>query len=408
MIVRSNGRDVAMQSSSPWPRAWPYSSLPPAELVGGGFTGSSSTPMDQAVGVPALLGVLLLLSQLAGGVPVKVYRGQAPNRTVADDTWQYDLLHDRPTTDGLGAFAFYADIVLSLAGAGYACVRKHPSRGRIAELEPVSAAKITPKRDNTGALVFQLRDGGRPETLGRREIIYIRGPALPGSPAGLSPIAAARLGISTGLKRQLFEARYFDTNAEPRVVLAFPERMDRKTAEGWVDMWDESHGGPENWHSTAAIGGGATATVLPINLKDAQFVESNQFTAAQIGGIFHVPLPFLNLGDNSPTEHDWKYLVTCGLGWILTAIGQALTQDRDLFPLQPDRSRRLLAEHVVDALTRADIKTRYEAYLKARQAGWLTANEIRAKENEPPDPRGDELQATPVGGAPNPGPNQDD
>jgi hypothetical protein len=35
----------------------------------------------------------------------------------------------------------------------------------------------------------------------------------------------------------------------------------------------------------------------------------------------------------------------------------------------------------------------------ARQAGWLTANEIRALENYPPVDGGDVLQVTPVGGA---------
>lgn len=400
MIVRSGGRDVELKSST-WPEAWPYSAVPPSELVGGGLYGASRTHLEQAVGIPALLSVMYRISVLTAGVPLKVYRGQSPQRVAATDSWQYELLHDRPTTDGIGALSFYADLAFSIAGAGYTAVRKWKSRGRVAELEPVDATKITPKRADDGRLVFELRDSGKPETLDKRDIIYIRGPAMPGSVVGLSPIAATRLGLTTALKRQLFEGRWYDKNAQAGVIMAFPEKMPQVEAEGWIDMWDERHQGPENWHSTGAIGGGAQVTVLPINLRDAQFVEANQFTAAQIGGMYGMTLPFLNMGENSPTPEDWHYLVVAGLGWILTAIGQAFTQDRDLFPLEPDPSRRMLAEHVLDALTKADMKTRYEAYLKARQAGWLTANEIRAKENEPPHPDGDELQATPVGGAPN-------
>ena len=403
MIVRSGGRDVAVKSSSTWPEAWPYSAVPPSELVGGGLSGATRTHLEQAVGIPALLGVMYRLSVLGAGVPVKVYRGQAPARYPATDTWQYELLHDRPNTDGLGALPFYTDLYFSLAGAGYTAVRKWPSFDgkRIAELEPVDATKITPKRADDGRLVFDYRDAGKTETLDRRDIIYIRGPAMPGSLVGLSPIAAARLGLITALKRQLFEARWYDRNAQPGVLMAFPEKMPKTEAEAWIDMWDERHQGPENWHSTGAIGGGADVTVLPINLRDAQFVEANQFTAAQIGGMYGVTLPFLNMGENSPTAEDWRYLVVAALGWMLTAVAQAFTQDRDLFPLEPRPERRMLAEHVLDGLTRADMKTRYAAYKDARQAGWLTANEIRAKENEPPHPDGDELQATPVGGAPN-------
>lgn len=408
MIVRSGGRDVAVKSSSTWVEAWPYNGgVPPSELVGGGLLGSTRVHLEQAVGIPALLGVMLRTSLLAAGVPLKVYRGQSPDRGVADDSWQYHALHDRPNRDGLGAQAFYADIFFSLAGAGYACIRKHPglepASRRTYSFEPLDVTKTTPKRDDLGQLIFEYRDGGKPEILTQRDVIYVRGPAMPGSLVGLSPIAAARLGITTALKRQLFEARYYDRNAEARVVLSFPERMTRTEAEGWVDMWDEDHSGPENWHSTGAIGGGATVTTVPVSLVDAQYVEANQFTAAQLGAIYGMPLPFLNLGDNSPTEEDWRYLVTAGIGWMLTAVAQAFTQDRDVFPIETDPRQRMLAEHVVDALTKADIKTRYDAYKAARQAGWLTANEIRAKENYPPDDRGDDLQATPVGGAPNQG-----
>ncbi len=63
-------------------------------------------------------------------------------------------------------------------------------------------------------------------------------------------------------------------------------------------------------------------------------------------------------------------------------------------------------DDLADAVLRPDIQTRYDAYRLARQGGWVTANEIREKENLPPHAQGDELQVTPVGGAPNePGPS---
>jgi phage portal protein BeeE len=50
----------------------------------------------------------------------------------------------------------------------------------------------------------------------------------------------------------------------------------------------------------------------------------------------------------------------------------------------------------------ADIQTRWDAYRLGRQGGWITANEIRAKEGLEARPDGDEIQVTPVGGAANP------
>ena len=89
-------------------------------------------------------------------------------------------------------------------------------------------------------------------------------------------------------------------------------------------------------------------------------------------------------------------LTTFALGPILTAIDQALSGDH-LFP----EGSELFAETLADGLLKPDMKTRYEAYRLARQGGWITANELRARENLPPVEGGDEIQQTPVGGAPN-------
>jgi HK97 family phage portal protein len=403
VIVRSRGRDVEIRSSSSWPEAWPYSPEPPAELVGGSlFGGHMLMTLERALGLPALLGVLLRLGQGAGMVPLKVYRGQAPSREAALDSYQYELLHDRPSSE-CPPFAFYADLAASIAGVGYGPVRKYKANGRrgdVKELLVLDASKVTPKRQG-GRIVFEDRTEGQTVTRDQTEIVCPRGLAFGGGVVGLSPISAARLGILTGIKRQAFEYRYFRNNAEARVVLAFPQQMDRSTAEEWVDLWEGDHQGEENWHRTGAIGGGATVTHLPVSLEDAQFVEANRMTSEQIGGIYGIPKSFLNVGDNAPTSEDWRFMVTFGLGWILTTIAQSFSHDRDLFPIEQRPENRMHAEHVVDALLKPDIKTRYEAYRLARQAGWLTANEIRALENYPPHDNGDELQATPVGGAPN-------
>lgn len=397
MIVRSGGRDVEIRSSSYWPEAWPFPGDPPAELLGGD---SGRSTLEHALGLPALLSVLLRLGQGAGMVPIKVYRGQAPAREVAVDSWQYELLHDRPSSE-CPPWAFYADAAGSLAGIGYVPIRKwraNGTRGEIKELQVLDAAKITPRRNNAGRLVFEDRTGGQTVTRDNREILLVRGIAFGGGAAGISPITAARLGIITGLKRQAFEYRYFRNNAEARVVLSFPERMARDQAKEWVDLWEGDHQGEENWHRTAAIGGGATVTHLPVSLEDAQFVEANRMTTEQVGAIYGVPKAFLNVSEIAASAEDWRFLVTFGLGWILTAIAQSFTHDRDIFPRELDPSRRMLAEHVTHAFLKPDIKTLYEAYKAARQAGWMTSNEIRALENMPPHPDGDKLQVIPVGG----------
>jgi HK97 family phage portal protein len=409
MILRSGGADDRVKSLLD--DAWPYPVIPPEFLGAGGLSGVSADPVwpfqsiEQAMGLPALLGILLRLSTACGMLPQKVYAGDDQlDRHVATDSWQYGLLHDRPGEEHT-PFTLRADMAMAIAGMGYCCVRAFqvpdsdvPGGKRVAELLPLDSRRITPKRKN-GRLVFEDRTEGEMVERTTDEIIYIRAPATNGSVRGLAPISLARMGLMTALKRQVFEGRYYDRNAEPRVVLAFPQTMPQSEAEEWVDMWDDRHQGLANAHNTAAIGGGATVTTVPISLVDAQFVEGSRWTADQWGFIYGMPKSFLNTAERSTmTDNDWRYFTTFGLGWIMHAIDNALTASRLLFPRGGDRMH---VETVLDAFLKPDIQTRYEAYKAARQAGWLTANEIRALENYPPKTGGDELQATPVGGAPN-------
>jgi hypothetical protein len=82
-------------------------------------------------------------------------------------------------------------------------------------------------------------------------------------------------------------------------------------------------------------------------------------------------------------------------------IEQALHADDDLFP-----DKELAPQFLADGMLRASTLMRYQAYVQGRQAGWLSANDVRLKENLPPIEGGDEYQVTPVGGAPNLQPGQ--
>jgi hypothetical protein len=84
---------------------------------------------------------------------------------------------------------------------------------------------------------------------------------------------------------------------------------------------------------------------------------------------------------------------------LLTAIEQALHVDDQLFP-----DKTLFPRFITNALLRPSLKDRADAYRLLRQGGILTANELRALEDYPERPDGDELQATPSAAPPTPRP----
>ncbi len=371
---------------------WPWSAAPPdlASLLSSGLM-----TLDQALGLPALLGVLLRIGQGVGMTPQKVYR-DGEQRQEVPDSQQWQLLHKRPN-DETGPATFRSDLAIALAGSGKAFVRKFKGgSGKVVSLLPLNPNNVRVERKN-GRLIFRDESDGTPVLRTQSEIIYMRGPSLSGGPEGISPITSARMAIAAGVKRVGFEMRHFDNDAHPGIVLEVPAALTKEQGKEIAEVWNETHKGWANRSKTGVVGGGTKVTTLPVSLEDAQFVETNQFTARQVAMIYGVPPAFLCLGDQGMTDKDWTQLLTFGLGWIYTTIDQAFNADFDLFPA----GSNLFCEHLSDGLIRFDPSTRYRGYKDARQGGWITGNEIRRMENRPPHDDGNELQKTPVGGAPN-------
>lgn len=406
-IGRALARAVGAKGvgSGPTLADWPWSLEPPASfLLGGG-----GATIEQAVGLPAWLSVIRRLAHGAGITPLIVYRGPREDRRRDTKCWQYDLLHKSPG-DRRVPFNLTADFAACFAATGNAYLRKirvgAGRRARVGELLILDPRHVTPRRRG-GAIEYHDMTGGASVIRSAEEIIHVRDlqfgdGGMDGDLEGVSPIGSLRVAVATGSRRQMWEQSYFDNDARPGIALKFPPELDADVVKKFLDFWNMHHQGPANAGKAAALGGGADlASIPPISLVDAQFVESARLNLQTIAGLYGVP-PSL-CGDTSEGgpmgEAAQLQFATFGLAPILTPLEQALSADPDLFP----PGEELFVEALTDAVVRPDTKTRNDAYRQQRQGGWKTANEIRQMENLPPHPDGDVLQVTPVGGEGNPG-----
>lgn len=390
----------ALGASAPAPERsshleeWPWTGPPPDESM---LLGAMAA--EGAVGVPAWFAVIRLVAESYAMAPLIVYRGaNIDDRERARDSWQWQLLHLDPG-DGRSPFTFLADIGASLAATANAYLLKVKYRGEVRELLVRDPRRVKPRRDGT-RIVFEDRTDPEPRTWTSDEMIHIRGLALNSGLEGVSPIRALRMTLANAHQRQLWERTYLRNDSRPSIALKFPRELNAKQAREYGELWAEQHGG-ENAGGTAVIGGGGDLAVIPpVSLADAQFVEAQRMSLRTIAGFYRVPTSFI--GEDLPTgsnaaEIETLRFVTYALGPMFAATEQALSLDPDLFPPRSG----LFVEHLPDALVRPDLKTRYDAYRLARQGGWQSPNEIRRRENLPAVEGGDEIQMTPVGGAPN-------
>jgi HK97 family phage portal protein len=170
-------------------------------------------------------------------------------------------------------------------------------------------------------------------------------------------------------------------------------------------MWNGGHQGVGNAHKIGVLTNGAKMSKVSVQPNDAQFLETRQFQVPDIARIFGVPPHLIADASNSTS---WG----SGLAEQNVAFGQ--------FSLRPwterieDGHTRLLTTHGMpdvfvklnlDALLRASLKDRYDAYAVGIVNRFQTINECRRLEDLPPVPWGDEpfipTKVTETGAAPN-------
>jgi HK97 family phage portal protein len=385
-------------SSTPVPR--------PSEWGGGVSNSGVRVSLGAAVGLPAFLRGVRLISETAAGLPFLLYRGFGENRKPQPNAPQLGLLR-RPNPDASSAFAVWQYIFTSLI-TGNAYLWKLKVRGEIKFLYPVNPLCVTPKYDGDRPQ-FELRDreyGPVVKTVGKGEIIHIPGILLESPYIGVSVVQAHRNSLGTEIGREQFEGRYLANDASPGTILKHKgpgsptpdQRTEIRTG------FEARHQGTANRGRVGMVWGGWEIDRAPVTLQDAQFIETKQYSVQDIGRMLGIPSGLLNdpnaPGSDSPEQEDMR-LLQHGVGPWMTRVEQGLAHDADLFP-EPDWDVQLDER----GFLRADIKTRYEAYRLGRQGGWLSPNRILGWEGLEPVEGGDVIQETPVGGAPNSNSNQ--
>lgn len=215
----------------------------------------------------------------------------------------------------------------------------------------------------------------------------------PGSPVGLSPVAYHRMAIGGALGAQKFGQQFFDKAGLPSVLLQSPDLTEEQAAALKEKVIDATRGTRQPLVLPTDI----SFTKISIAPEDSQFLETQRFGVEEIARIVLGGFPELiggaSTGGGSITyanrEQRMADFIALSLApRYLVPLEQALSQ---LVP------RGRYVRHNVDALLRADLAGRFNAYklnaqiAQAMGGAPLTINDMRRLENRPPIEGGDDF-----------------
>ncbi len=250
---------------------------------------------------------------------------------------------------------------------------------------------------------------GHRTTYREDEILHLRGFSSDGI-IGLNPIGVVRESLGVTMAADAHAASSYGNSATPGGVLKTPKTLSKEAYTRLNESWKARHSGTANAWKPAILEEGMEWTSIGMSSRDAQFIENRKFQIDEVARIFDIPPHKLKQMDRatfSNIEHQ-------GIEFLQDSIRPRLVRMElrlnETLLLEREREEGYFFEFLVDAMSRGDQKSRYEAYAVGRQWGWLSADDVRARENMNPLPDGageeylNPLNMVPAGQQPAPAP----
>lgn len=333
--------------------------------------------------LPAAWRASTLIADLIGQLPWHAYRDKNGEPALLLEPTPIMLLDPSPPRTRMEVFSSMA-LDLLWHGNGIAVITSRNAAGIPTSMLPIPACQVqityldgSTIYGHNGELLEPViyRIGTWVGTAA--DVIHVKGPCQPGALRGLGVLETQVRTLSTSVEQER-QASSIARHGVPTGVLQATD--DNITEQELIDTktgWLES----QRAATIAALAPGIEFRPIAWTPKELQMVDARKFTTQQIALMFGLPGRYLGVEGGSLTYStpvlDSVDLLRFTLAAHLARFEQELSRH---YP------RGTWVKANVDALTRADLTTRYAAHEVAIRAGFLTIDEVRAIEDLPPLP----------------------
>lgn len=365
-------------------------------LQNGGLPGTPFVNPNFYECLSAVAGCVNIISTSLASCPAEVYRTEGNIRQEAPDFPLSVLIRN-----GVNAYQSWHDFLemqmrqVLLRGNALAHII-YDGTGRVIELRPYPWDWVSIEVLRNGRLLYTVTDAqgmyGAPGATMRlfpEEVLHIKdGPNLPF--IGQSRITRSAAVFAGGVDVQNFASSLYSQGVRPSGALEVPTKLEDDARAKLSGDLRDFFTGPKGVAKAMVLENGMKWNPFEVSAEDAEALASRQFTVEEIARLYSVPPPLI--GDlrhgtfqNSETAGKWF------ASFCLGAWAHKLESEfrRSVFS-EADRAEY---ELVIDlsGLTRGDHAARWSSHVAAKQAGILTANEVRESEGWNPRPDGDSL-----------------
>lgn len=364
------------------------------------FSGQVVTT-DTALQVSAVLACVRAIADGIATVPLKMYQRDPSGSRVE--------LTDHPLASVFGdvsniwqngveyreTLAFHT----ILTGDHFAFINR--TRKGVAELLPIPPGQVCVEKSTTGtALSYRVTFNGSTSSFSPDEIWHVRGPSWNGW-RGLQPVHMAREAVGLALATEEHHASLHKNGARPGGLYSVEGSLGAEEYKALREWINQNVEGADNAFKTMILDRSAKFQPLAMTGVDSQHLETRKFQIEEICRHFGVPPTVIGAGDKTSTYASAEQMFLAFAVHTIRPwhrrIEAAIRKD---LLTQAERDNGLYPKFIDTELLRANAADRaafYKAALGSGGAmGWMTQNEVRALEELPAHPDGNNLPQPPV------------
>ena len=367
------------------------------DLFGGGPSSAGVAVNDTtAMQLATVYSCVNILASDVSSLPLKVYERSDKGKRPAVDSDLYWLLAVEPNPE-MTAPVFWGALMgcAALSGNGYAEIQRegkkpvalwprHPhfvKPMRAKGEEPLTAGG----KAGAGDLVYQVTVNSTQTYVSSKDMIHLSGLSLDGW-IGLSPIQAAKQTIGTAIAAERFGAGFFGRGSRPSGLLTPTENL--KAGDPRLDAarksWENANSG-DNQGRTAVMPAGWTWTAIGISPGEAQFLETQQYSRAQIAALYRIAPHMVGdtsrLSNGNHESQSQEYVTFTLRPWLVKIEADI---ERKLMPRVGRSAGKYTVRFDTEELTRGDFASRMTGFATGKQWGFYNTNEIKEKLGENP------------------------
>lgn len=334
---------------------------------------------QRALSVSTVYACIYKIASTIGTLQLTTLRKEGTGSVPAPELPIYNILAREPE-QGVTASYFWEQLVANmlLYGKGYALIIRNPDTGLPDRLEFVPSKYVEPL-EYGGASMFKIE--GIEGLVFNDDVICV--PYL----LGASPIELHRDSIGLAKAAENYAAEYFTNGSIMTGILSSDQPLKKEQLDIVRDSWNASSAG----NLTRVLPSGFKYERIALSPDEAQNIEARKLSAQDIARIFNVPPSLIGLEGNMTYNNQEQAAIFFAKHTILP-IAKRIEQEVEIKLLTPSQRNNYAVRFSIDDLMRGDMKTRAEYYNTMLQAGVMTPNEVRAKENMQSAEGGDKLR----------------